>query len=240
MVDVTQTQACIQCGACVSSCLSLEVDPGFIGPAALAKAWRFVGDPRDAGTERRVRDLAEDPHGIYDCTHCFNCIDACPKGVAPMNQIMRLRRVANSDLGIVDANNGHRHERAFVDNVRRNGWLNEGDLLVDSYGGRTSPRAVPPLVQSLPAILTALRRGKVTREALGHPHRRRTRDITRLVDDVAARPERLELNLYVSGYEDDPTPAAGATAGRSMDATAVATGPNARRMREVGPLSPQQ
>ena len=48
MVDVTQSMACIQCGACVSDCLSMEVDPEFIGPAALAKAYRFVGDPRDA------------------------------------------------------------------------------------------------------------------------------------------------------------------------------------------------
>jgi succinate dehydrogenase / fumarate reductase iron-sulfur subunit len=38
MVDITQTMACIQCGACVSDCLSMEVDPDFIGPAALAKA----------------------------------------------------------------------------------------------------------------------------------------------------------------------------------------------------------
>src|SRR3954463_16478047 len=34
MVDVTQSMACIQCGACVSDCLSMEVDPLFIGPAA--------------------------------------------------------------------------------------------------------------------------------------------------------------------------------------------------------------
>ncbi len=48
MVDVTQSMACIQCGACVSDCLAMEVDPDFTGPAALAKAYRFVGDPRDA------------------------------------------------------------------------------------------------------------------------------------------------------------------------------------------------
>ena len=42
MVDITQTMSCIQCGACVSDCLAMEVDPGFIGPAALAKAYRFV------------------------------------------------------------------------------------------------------------------------------------------------------------------------------------------------------
>ena len=92
MVDITQTMACIQCGACVSDCLSMEIDPGFIGPAALSKAYRFVGDPRDADHFERLKDLSEDEHGLYDCTHCFNCIDACPKGVAPMSQIMRLRR----------------------------------------------------------------------------------------------------------------------------------------------------
>ena len=52
MIDVTQSMACIHCGACVSACLSLEVDPEFIGPAALAKAYRFVGDPRDGAAPR--------------------------------------------------------------------------------------------------------------------------------------------------------------------------------------------
>src|SRR6266542_3141621 len=33
MIDVTQSMACIQCGACVSDCLSMEDDPLFIGPA---------------------------------------------------------------------------------------------------------------------------------------------------------------------------------------------------------------
>src|SRR5207253_1317893 len=83
----------------------MEVDPEFIGPAALAKAYRFVGDPRDAYTEDRLLDLAEDPHGMYDCTHCFACIEVCPKDVAPMNQIMRLRRRATGDYGIKDSNN---------------------------------------------------------------------------------------------------------------------------------------
>src|SRR6202171_598728 len=56
MVDVTQSMACIQCGACVSDCLAMEVDPDFIGPAALAKAYRFVGEPR--GGQHLAR-----PHG---------------------------------------------------------------------------------------------------------------------------------------------------------------------------------
>src|SRR3712207_3551086 len=182
MVDVTQTMACIQCGACVSDCLSMEVDPLFIGPAALVKAYRFVGDPRDAQQYERLRDLSEDPHGIYDCTHCFNCIEACPKGVAPMNQIMRLRRISGADHEIEDRNNGYRHEHAFVKNIERNGMLHEADLLPDSFGGKFHPRAVPELMRSLPAILKALRTGKVTpQKALLHPHKA-PKDVKRIYD----------------------------------------------------------
>jgi succinate dehydrogenase / fumarate reductase, iron-sulfur subunit len=204
MVDVTQTMACIQCGACVSDCLAMEVDPLFIGPAGLAKAYRFVGDPRDAEHFERLKDLSEDEHGIYDCTHCFNCIDACPKGVDPMSQIMRLRRKAGSDHDIEDRNNGFRHERAFVKNIQKNGLLQEADLLADSYGGKFHPRAAPELLSGLPTVAKAMSRGKMTpRTALMHPHKA-PKEVKRIFEIVEGREDRVELNLYVSGYEDDP------------------------------------
>ena len=153
MIDVTQTMACIQCGACVSDCLSMEVDPLFIGPAALAKAYRFVGDPRDGQQYERLKDLSEDPHGIYDCTHCFNCIEACPKGVAPMSQIMRLRRIAGADHGIDDRNNGHRHEKAFVKNIEKQRPAARGRPAAGLLR-----RQVPPA-----------RRARAARLAAGHP-----------------------------------------------------------------------
>ncbi len=204
MVDVTQTMACIQCGACVSDCLAMEVDPLFVGPAALAKAYRFVGDPRDAEPRERLKDLAEDEHGIYDCTHCFNCIDACPKGVDPMSQIMRLRRRAGSDYEIKDRNNGYRHEHAFVNNIRRNGILHEADLLADSYGGKFNPAAGRELVSGMPMALKAMARGKMSPKlALLHTHKA-PKEVKRLFEEIEGRDERVELNLYVSGYEDEP------------------------------------
>jgi succinate dehydrogenase / fumarate reductase iron-sulfur subunit len=231
MVDVTQTMACIQCGACVSDCLSMEVDPLFVGPAALAKAYRFVGDPRDAQQFERLKDLSEDPHGIYDCTHCFNCIEACPKGVAPMSQIMRLRRVSGDDHHIEDRNNGHRHEMAFVNNIRRNGLLHEADLLPDSYGGKFHPRAVPELVSSLPVVLKALARGKVTpKKALLHEHKA-PKEVKRIFDVVEGRDRRYELNLYISGYEDDEETGAAVPAATAAysDGMPSAPGPNPNR-----------
>jgi succinate dehydrogenase / fumarate reductase iron-sulfur subunit len=212
MVDVTQTMACIQCGACVSDCLSMEVDPLFVGPAALAKAYRFVGDPRDAQQFERLKDLSDDEHGIYDCTHCFNCIDACPKGVDPMSQIMRLRRIAGSDQQIVDANNGHRHEDAFVTLVHDYGLLHEAELLPRSYGGNSwfgkfHPAAGKELLSSLPAIVKAVLRGKVSPKLAMLGHKIASDDlraVKTIYAKVESREQRNELNLYTSGYEDDP------------------------------------
>jgi succinate dehydrogenase / fumarate reductase iron-sulfur subunit len=218
MIDVTQSMACIQCGACVSDCLSMEVDPLFIGPAALAKAYRFVGDPRDAEQYDRLKDLAEDPHGIYDCTHCFKCIEACPKGVAPMSQIMRLRRRAGDDHGINDRNNGHRHEQAFASLVRDNGLLWEAELLPRSYGGdswfgKFAPKAGLELVGSLPVITKALLRRKVTPAGALKPHKLPKPDleqVDRIYERVDTRPQRYELNLYITGYDEDLETAPGA------------------------------
>jgi succinate dehydrogenase / fumarate reductase, iron-sulfur subunit len=216
MVDVTQSMACIQCGACVSDCLSMEVDPLFIGPAALAKAYRFVGDPRDTQQYARLKDLAEDPHGMYDCTHCFKCIEACPKGVAPMNQIMRLRRRAGDDHHIDDRNNGHRHEVAFVDLIKDHGLLWEAELLPRSHGGNSwfgkfAPKAGLELVDSLPVITKALLRRKVTPMGALKPHKipkDDLKEIQAIYDKVGDRDERLEFNLYISGVDEDPVPSA--------------------------------
>jgi succinate dehydrogenase / fumarate reductase iron-sulfur subunit len=212
MIDITQSMACIQCGACVSSCLSMEADPDFIGPAALAKAYRFVGDPRDAETKERLHDLTHDPHGIYDCTHCFSCIDACPKGVAPMDQIMRLRRKAGEE-GIDDPNHGHNHEAAFVKIIEKKGTLDEGLLLQESFApgvkGKLKPSkaAIKELLGSIPTVLRAIKTGK-------------GRSLSKLVpgihpklpggaqEDVKAiykhaEEHREEFNIYITGEDED-------------------------------------
>jgi succinate dehydrogenase / fumarate reductase iron-sulfur subunit len=213
MIDVTQSMACIQCGACVSACLSMEADPEFIGPAALAKAYRFVGDPRDSQVRERLYDLAQDPHGIYDCTHCFACIDACPKGVAPMDQIMRLRRLATHEEEITDQNNGRNHEAAFTKIIERKGTLDEALLLQESYApgvkGKLMPRpaAIKGLVQSLPTAIRGLRTGKMRslRKLIPGVHEKLPDGAQEDVKAIYRHAEehRSELNLYIKGEEAD-------------------------------------
>ena len=211
MIDITQSMACIHCGVCVSACLSLEVDPEFIGPAALAKAYRFVGDPRDAETHERLHDLADDPHGIYDCTHCFSCIDACPKGVAPMDQIMRLRRRAGEE-GIEDPNAGHAHEVAFVKIIEKKGTLDEAMLVQESYApgikGKLKPskRGLRETIKSLPTILRPLRNRKVKlRQAIPGTHHKLPGDAMDDVKAIYAHAEEHneEFNLYIKGEEGE-------------------------------------
>src|SRR5215203_1282253 len=210
MIDITQSMACIQCGACVSACLSMEADPDFIGPAALAKAYRFIGDPRDAEGKERLHDLANDPHGIYDCTHCFSCIDACPKGVAPMDQIMRLRRKAGEE-GIEDPNSGHDHEIAFVKIIEKKGTLDESLLLQEPFApgvkGKLKPnkRAIREMLGSIPIAIRGIKTGKM-------------RSLHKLIpgvhpklpdqDDVKAiyahaEEHNEEFNLYIKGEEGE-------------------------------------
>src|SRR5215213_4380830 len=203
MIDVTQSMACIQCGVCVSACLSLEVDTEFIGPAALAKAYRFVGDPRDDHTEERLRDLAEDPHGIYDCTHCFACIEVCPKDVAPMSQIMRLRRRATGDYDIKDGNNGYGHEKAFTGLIEKYGTLHEAQLVPRSFGdgslikGQTRPSAIAQLVANMPTAIRGLKSGKVTpTRALWHHKLPDQKQVRRIYHEVDDGEDRIELNMY--------------------------------------------
>ncbi len=210
MIDITQSMACIQCGACVSSCLSMEADPDFVGPAALAKAYRFVGDPRDAESKERLHDLAEDPHGIYDCTHCFSCVDACPKGVAPMDQIMRLRRKAGEE-GIQDPNSGHDHEIAFVKIIEKKGTLDESMLPQESFApgvkGKLKPskRGITELLKALPTVFRAVRTGKARLKFIPGLHPKLPGNAMEEVKAIYEHAEEHgeEFNLYITGEDED-------------------------------------
>ena len=117
--------ACILCGACLSVCSTNEVSPKFLGPAALAKSYRFMVDPRDKIQKKRL-ELLQGADGIWDCVRCNLCVSVCPKEVAPMDQIVRLRRL--SLLAGLDQTVAARHITQFVKIVGQEGRLNETRL----------------------------------------------------------------------------------------------------------------
>jgi len=81
---------CIKCGLCNSACPTMATDSSFIGPQALAQAYRYVADTRDKGKDERLK-IIDDSHGIFRCHFAGSCSQVCPKGVDPAMGIQLLR-----------------------------------------------------------------------------------------------------------------------------------------------------
>jgi len=154
MENLIQEVSCISCGACLMDCESFAVNKNFLGPAALAKAYRYTADPRDDQYKDRLGTYSE-ANGVWDCTHCYECVQQCPKGVAPLEQILKLRRMA-VEAGYTN-NPGTRHADAFAESVRGSGRLNELTLLPKSVGIFN----IGAQLQALPSALNLLRAGKL-------------------------------------------------------------------------------
>lgn len=81
---------CIECGLCVSACPITGSDPAYLGPAALAAAWRVVEEPRGADVQA-VLNWVDQEHGCWRCHQAFECSEVCPSNVDPAGAIMALR-----------------------------------------------------------------------------------------------------------------------------------------------------
>ena len=82
---------CILCACCYGSCPVLGHEENYLGPAAIAKLFRFMRDSRD---QRGSQFLAkvDNPRGLWACHTIFRCVDACPKEIRPTDTIEALRR----------------------------------------------------------------------------------------------------------------------------------------------------
>jgi succinate dehydrogenase / fumarate reductase, iron-sulfur subunit len=154
---LNQSGNCILCGACYSECNAREVNPDFVGPHALAKAYRMVADSRDDKTEARIEDYSQGTKGVWGCTRCYYCNSVCPMEVAPMDQIGKIKREI-LDRQNEQTNRSVRHRKVLIDLVKRGGWIDERQFGLKVVGN--SFRDLRGLLSLGPLGLRMVARGK--------------------------------------------------------------------------------
>jgi len=86
----TETQTdCILCDSCYSACPVYAVNPDFLGPFALTRAYRYSTDKREGSAKAIIDNIQS--NGVWDCTLCGECTAVCPKGIDPKMDITMLR-----------------------------------------------------------------------------------------------------------------------------------------------------
>lgn len=90
LAEYKQYSMCINCMLCYSACPIYELEPSFVGPAAIALAQRYNYDSRDDGAEART-DILSQHDGIWACTFVGECTTVCPKRVDPAGAIQRYK-----------------------------------------------------------------------------------------------------------------------------------------------------
>ncbi len=92
---------CILCHSCYSACPVVEVNPNFIGPFALTRAYRYILDPREEDKKSIIDNIQN--NGIWDCTLCGECTAVCPQGINSKMDITMLRSLS-TQYGYSDPN----------------------------------------------------------------------------------------------------------------------------------------
>ncbi|MBD2300025.1 succinate dehydrogenase/fumarate reductase iron-sulfur subunit [Nostoc sp. FACHB-190] len=152
-----QTGNCIMCGACYSECNAREVNPDFVGPHALAKAYRMVADSRDSNTENRLENYNEGTKGVWGCTRCLYCDSVCPMEVAPLEQITKIKQEILSHKQTADTRS-LRHRKVLVELVKEGGWIDERQFGLQVVGNYF--RDLRGLLSLAPLGLRMIAKGK--------------------------------------------------------------------------------
>lgn len=132
--------ACMQCGTCSASCpnvQSMDMTP--------RRMWRLV-------ILGRYDDVLASKTFWY-CSSCYTCTLRCPRGLPLTEAIYALKRYAASQKSRDSA-----FYRAFMDNVRKYGRVQEGLLMTNYMLEMKSPSLA---MSFAPIGLKLLKKGKL-------------------------------------------------------------------------------
>ncbi|MFB2920762.1 MULTISPECIES: succinate dehydrogenase/fumarate reductase iron-sulfur subunit [Aerosakkonema] len=179
-----RTGNCILCGACYSECNAREVNPEFVGPHALAKAYRMVADSRDDRTESRLEEYNQGTKGVWGCTRCFYCNAVCPMDVAPMDRIGEIKNEILARKNEQDSRS-IRHRKVLVELVKQGGWIDERKFGLQVVGN--SFKDIKGLISLGPLGLRMLIAGKFP---LGFEPSAGTEQVRSLIESVRELEEK--------------------------------------------------
>ena len=94
--EFEDTTKCILCACCTTSCPIFWGDDGYVGPAAIVNAHRFIFDSRDEAGRTRMKILAGKT-GAFRCRTTFNCTEACPRTIKVTRAIQEVKRATLFD-----------------------------------------------------------------------------------------------------------------------------------------------
>ena len=90
-VEASTGIECINCSVCYASCDTVAGNPGYLGPAALNRAWTLLNDSKDDGY-RAILDAVSGINGCHNCHSQGSCALYCPNGLNPMKAIAGLKK----------------------------------------------------------------------------------------------------------------------------------------------------
>jgi succinate dehydrogenase / fumarate reductase iron-sulfur subunit len=147
---VLDADLCIQCGSCHYACPVVEANEEYFGPAAFVAAYRFSVDTRDNAGDERLEKTAQMGSGVWDCVKCYECAEACPKEINPIEKITKLHNL-QFERGVAQSNVATRHAEGFVRSIRKHGFLDEADIVVYSEGYLNMYKHIPTAIKMLKA-----------------------------------------------------------------------------------------
>ncbi|HVP24089.1 MAG TPA: succinate dehydrogenase iron-sulfur subunit [Conexivisphaerales archaeon] len=98
VIEFLMFSNCIKCGLCYSACPTNAMDESFLGPQAMAQAYRYIADTRDGAQQQRM-EVLDASHGLWNCHFAGSCSDVCPKGVDPAFALQELKTLAIRKAG---------------------------------------------------------------------------------------------------------------------------------------------
>jgi len=142
---------CILCAACYSECSIVSSNNEFVSPLVMLKAFRMNRDERDTVTRERLAVLNQD-HGMWDCTHCYRCVEACVKNIPIMDAIHGVRNDAFR-LGMSHTE-GYKHAKVFMTDISDYGRLKEATVPLRTRGMFAMVGQLPFMIKLLLARRT--------------------------------------------------------------------------------------